>query len=531
MTQPIRYALAQINVTVGDIAGNVEKIRHVYNKAATKGADMVITPESSVTGYSPEDLVFMAPFRKAAADAVHELARLTKGGPALLVGCPWDAEGKTYNAALLLDEGKVLHVQQKTILPNHGVFDERRIYTPGTGSVVKWRGVKLGILICEDVWSDAAPSALKKQGAEIFVVINASPFRAGKRERRREVVNAVVKVHKLPLIYVNILGGQDDIVFDGGSFVISEEGKELARLPDFVEALQIFPDDTTKAPLLSEQQTVWEAMKMGLSDYVHKNGFSTVLLGLSGGIDSALTAAAAVDALGAKYVKGVLLPSPYSSDHSISDAKESARLLGIDTYTIPIEPGMQAFSKTLSPVFGDDKWMEKLHVGGNLQSRLRGITLMALANHYGWLLLSTGNKSEIAVGYTTLYGDACGSYNVIKDLYKTQVYAMAQWRNGQSQVIPAGSMEKPPSAELAPGQLDTDQLPPYDVLDKILHCHIEDRMGAEEIINKGFDTKTVRKVLRMVLASEYKRRQSSPGVKLSTMVFGKDRRFPMTNKF
>lgn len=530
----LRYALAQINVTVGDITGNAEKILAYYHKAAKEGADLVLTPESSVTGYSPEDLVLMTPFRKAAMDKVRALAKVTKDGPALIVGSPWEEDGKTYNAAILMDKGEILHIQKKTVLPNHGVFDERRIYAPGTGSVVSWRGVKLGILICEDVWSDEAPRALKEQGAEIFLVINASPFHAEKLALRKEVAGRAVAEHKLLLFYLNILGGQDDIVFDGGSFVLSAAGEVVAQLPEFAESLSVISADAGipgNTATMATEQTIWEAMKLGLSDYVRKNGFSTVLLGLSGGIDSAFTAAVAVDALGKEHVKGVLLPSPYSSDHSVSDARESARLLGIESFAIPIENAMHAYRDMLSPIFGKEEWMEKITLGGNLQSRLRGVTLMALSNRHGWMLITTGNKSEIAVGYTTLYGDSCGSYNVLKDLYKTQVYELAAWRNSQGQVIPKASLEKPPSAELAPGQLDSDQLPSYELLDKILYHHIEERLGVEEIIAKGYDAATVKKVLKLVLASEYKRRQSAPGPKLSTMVFGKDRRFPMTNKF
>lgn len=536
----LTYALAQINVTVGDIHGNCQKILDYYAQAKAQGADMVITPESSITGYSPEDLVLLDPFLEAAMQAVHTLAKETKDGPALVVGSPWAEKGRTYNAALLLDDGEVVHVQQKTVLPNHGVFDERRIYEPGRGTVVGWRGVKLGILVCEDTWSDIAPDYLAAQGAELFISINASPFHAGKRETRRDVVRHVATKHSLPIMYLALIGAQDDIVFDGGSFVLSRDGKELHTLPEFEEHLCFVshqnlqeatqPNDSLDV-LKSEEQTIWEAMKLGVRDYTHKNGFSKVLLGLSGGIDSAFTAAVAVDALGAENVTGVLMPSPYSSDHSMRDAQESAQLLGINTLTIPIKPGMQAFEAMLTPTFEEENWMQQVLVGGNLQSRLRGVTLMALSNKYGWMLLSTGNKSEIAVGYSTLYGDACGSYNPIKDLYKTQVYSLARWRNEQGAAIPEASIIKAPSAELSPGQLDSDQLPPYDLLDEILYHHIEDRMASTQIIALGFDEPTVRKVVKLVLASEYKRRQSCPGPKLSTMMFGKDRRFPLTNKF
>ncbi|MFO0390005.1 MAG: NAD+ synthase [Alphaproteobacteria bacterium] len=539
--KPLSIALAQLNTTVGDIAGNVEKIRAAHAKASAEGADIVLTPELSVVGYAPEDLVLMPAFRAAAMQAVEELAAMTKKGAALIVGSPWEFENAIYNAAVFLDGGKIVHVQPKTMLPNYSVFDEKRVFDAGIGSVFEWRGVKLGILICEDMWSATAPMHLKEQGAELLLIINASPFEAGKRDARMQVANIVATETELPLYYVNQVGGQDDIVFDGGSFFITPSPLEgeggvggMVFLKEFEEDLKIILN--THPPNLppqvgEENWCLWSAMKLGLGDYVRKNGFSIVLLGLSGGIDSALTATLAVDALGAANVKGVLLPSPYTSHESTEDALELAKNLGIETMTIPITAQMETFEEVLNPVFHDAGWMDEISIGGNLQSRLRGVTLMALSNKYGWMLLSTGNKSEIAVGYSTLYGDSCGSYNVLKDLYKTQVYQLANWRNAQSAVIPARSISKAPTAELAPNQKDSDQLPPYDVLDAILHHHIEGHMSAAEIIAQGFDKIVVEKVVRMVRQSEYKRRQSCPGVRLSSMLFGKDRRYPVTNKF
>ncbi len=529
--KPLKIALAQINTTVGDIAGNVEKIRIAHAKACSDGADIVLTPELSVVGYAPEDLVLMPAFRAAAMQAVEELAAITKNGAALIVGSPWEFENAIYNAAVFLDGGKIVHVQPKTMLPNYSVFDEKRVFNAGTGSVLEWRGVKLGILICEDMWSADAPMHLKEQGAELLLIINASPFEAGKRESRMQVANIVATETELPLYYVNQVGGQDDIVFDGGSFALAADGRLTAQLPEFEECVSVIAEKTPLAKTMTTEETLWSAMKLGLGDYVRKNGFSAVLLGLSGGIDSALTATLAVDTLGAANVKGVLLPSPYTSHESTEDALQLAKNLGIQTVTIPITPQMETFEEVLNPVFHDAGWMDEIAVGGNLQSRLRGVTLMALSNHYGWMLLSTGNKSEIAVGYSTLYGDSCGSYNLLKDLYKTQVYELANWRNAQSTVIPARSISKAPTAELAHGQKDSDQLPPYDVLDTILHHHIEQHMSAAEIIAQGFDKEVVEKVVRMVRNSEYKRRQSCPGVRLSSMLFGKDRRYPLTNKF
>lgn len=526
-------ALAQINVTVGDIGGNVEKIIAAYDAACAQGAELVVFPELCVIGYPPEDLVLAPAFRLRAMEALQQLAKHTAGKAAMLVGCVWDNELVTsgeddsiYNAAVLMDEGRILHVQPKTLLPNYGIFDEKRLFDSEIPEVIDWRGRKIGVLICEDVWSEELAMEQKNQGAELLIVLNASPFEASKMEARFEVAQAAVKATQIPLYYVNLVGGQDDIVFDGGSFVMDAACTITSQFPFFAEHVAI----TAKAGMPNEPERLWAAMKLGLSDYVHKNGFKGVLLGLSGGIDSALTAALAVDALGKENVRGVLLPSPYTSADSTEDALESAKLLGIHTDTVAITPGMQIMEEVLNPVFHDAGWMEDIAVGGNLQARLRGLTLMALSNKTGFMLLSTGNKSEIAVGYSTLYGDSCGGYNVIKDLYKTQVYALAKWRNGQGRVIPERSITKAPTAELKPGQKDQDQLPPYDVLDAILELHIEGRMSAEEIVQEGFEANIVEKVLKLVRINEYKRRQSCPGVKLSPMLFGKDRRYPLTNK-
>jgi len=539
---PISIAIAQINPTVGDLGGNAAKILSYYQKAKAQGADLVICPELSLIGYPPEDLVLMPSFRKKTMRAVKTIAKKTAKGPALVVGSLWEENGKTYNTALLLDGGKILHAQHKIALPNYGIFDEKRIFSTGAESkVARWRGIKLGLLICEDVWNGELAKNLKKQGADLLIVINASPFETGKLAQRKKVSAQAVRQTGLPLVYVNTVGGQDDIVFDGGSFVLSSKGKITAQLPEFSEALTTFVisakagiSGKNKIPAfagMTKEETLWRAMALGLSDYMRKNGFKGVMLGLSGGIDSALTAAVAVDALGADNVKGVLLPSPYTSKESVEDALASAKLLGIETMNVPITAGMEIFDEVLSPLFKDAAWMENLAIGGNVQARLRGMTLMAISNRFGWLLLSTANKSEISVGYSTLYGDSCGGYNVLKDLYKTQIYALAHWRNKRGLVIPKRSITKAPSAELAPGQKDEDQLPPYSLLDKILALHIEGRMSAEEIIAVGYVKAVVEKVVKMVRLSEYKRRQSCPGVKLSPMLFGKDRRFPLTNKW
>ncbi len=534
-----KIAIAQINVTVGDIAGNSKKILKAWQKANDDGSQLVVFPELCVTGYPPQDLILLPDFRKKAMQAVEEIATQTADGAALIIGCVWEDNGKIYNAALLIDGRKIIHIQPKTMLPNYGIFDEKRLFDAGNGvATIQWRGHKIAILICEDVWHESLVDTLKNQVIEAVFVINASPFEIGKYEQRLSVNKKAVSLIAAPLFYTNLIGGQDDIVFDGGSFALNSAGEIIFELPRFKEAVILCdeqasaqdPKDPTQQ-LGCSQDDVWSAMKLGLADYVHKNGFSKVLLGLSGGIDSAVTAACAVDALGEENVLGVLLPSPYSSKGSVEDALESAKLLGIKTRNIPITSGMKIFDELLTPEFEKTGWMEEPEIGGNLQARLRGVILMGLSNRYGSLLLSTGNKSEIAVGYSTLYGDSCGSYNVLKDIYKTEVYKLANWRNQQSQAISQNSINKAPSAELKPNQFDEDNLPPYDILDDILAKHIEGRLSAEEIIASGHEQRIVEKVLRLVRLSEYKRSQSCLGVKISPMLFGKDRRYPLTNKF
>ena len=533
MTQ---IALAQITPVVGDIGGNIARILTAYEKAAAQGAELVVFPELVLTGYPAEDLILMPDFRQKVIQATHNLAEKTLHGPAMIIGSLWE-DNHIYNAALLLGGGKIQHTQYKTMLPNYGVFDEKRLFSAGGGAkILHWRGKKLGILICEDMWYPELATDYKKLGAELLIIINASPFEAGKLAQRKEVALRAVKQAGVPLIYVNMVGGQDELVFDGGSFVMSAQGHVTLQMPEFEEGLIVVSDDVfnTQYPalnILSTEGTLWHAMMLGLHDYINKNGFKGVLLGLSGGIDSAVSTTVAVDALGAENVRGVLLPSPYTSRESTEDALSLAKNLGIHTDTIPITPGMEMFENVLSPLFNQPEWMKNPSVGGNLQARLRGIILMAMSNRFGWMLLSTGNKSEISVGYSTLYGDSCGGYNVLKDAYKMQVYALARWRNKKNSVIPQRSIDKAPSAELAPSQKDEDQLPPYDILDKILFQHIELRQSADAIIAQGFAADIVHKVVKMVRLSEYKRRQSCPGVKLSPMLFGKDRRYPLTNKF
>ncbi|MEZ5690417.1 MAG: NAD+ synthase [Rickettsiales bacterium] len=532
-------AIAQIDFTVGDISGNRDKIIAAWNKASDDGAQIVIFPELCVTGYPPEDLILMPEFRTQAMKAVRDIAAATKDGAAVIIGSVLEEDGKIYNAALLLDSGNIVHVQRKIMLPNYGIFDEKRLFSTGNShKIALWRDYKVGILICEDIWDQSFEKDLRDQGVDIIFVINASPFEVGKYERRIEVAKKVVSITGCSLLYVNLVGGQDDIVFDGGSFALNSKGEVTNSFPQFAEGIftinnymKLSSENTLPLNQRDDNWLIWQVMKLGLYDYVRKNGFSEVLLGLSGGIDSAVTAVLAADALGSDNVLGVLLPSPYNSKGSVDDAKVLADMIGIRTITVPISSAMRTFDEMLTPHFGRESWIEEAEIGGNLQARLRAVVLMGLSNSYGSLLLSTGNKSEIAVGYSTLYGDSCGAYNVLKDLYKTKVYELANWRNSVATAIPESVISKPPSAELKPEQKDTDNLPPYEILDDILEKYIEKAMSAAEIIAAGHEASTVEKILKLVRISEYKRRQSCPGVKISSMLFGRDRRYPITNKF
>ncbi len=540
--------IAQLNPTVGDIYGNSEKIITAYRSAVELAAGgennlIIATPELSLIGYQPEDLILYPEFRAQAIAQAKKLAAQTSDA-GLIFGTVWEEKGQIYNAAIFACNGKIRHIHYKTVLPNYGVFDEKRLFSAGDSlQVFEYGNSRLAMMICEDIWHDKCALEAAKQQAEMIIVINASPFEIGKMNIRKKVVATAAQLAHSTITYVNMVGGQDEIVFDGGSFVVNQQGYVTFEAPRFASGIYnggIYKNEICKAennnsriPQLCAEQEIWEALKLGLADYTRKNGFKAVLLGLSGGIDSSVTAAIAVDALGAENVRGVLLPSPYTSDHSNEDAIELANNLRIKFDIIPIAASMAAMEKTLAPLINGD-FMKELAVGGNIQARIRGQILMALSNQSGAMLLSTGNKSEIAVGYSTLYGDSCGGYNVLKDVYKTQVYALAEWKNKQYNTnfpIPLRSIKKAPTAELKPGQLDSDQLPEYALLDQILALHIEGSQSAAQISQQGFDKEVVKKIINMVKASEYKRRQSCPGVKISAMMFGRDRRFPLTNLF
>jgi NAD+ synthase len=550
MTDTLKIALAQTNPTVGDVAGNAALIKAARADAASQGADLVVFSELTVSGYPPEDLVYRPAFLDAVAAAVADLATSTAdGGPGVIIGAPWRDKGEVYNAALLLDGGKIAGVRFKHHLPNYGVFDEYRVFAtgPAPGPMV-FRGVRLGVLICEDMWFEDVAETLAESGAELLIVPNGSPFELDKPDVR--VTHAVARVTEthLPLIYVNQVGGQDDLVFDGGSFVLNHDRALAVQMPWWQSkvVLTTWKRNNGSGWICGTQspsapgdrlENVYQAMVTGLRDYVTKNRFPGVVLGLSGGIDSALAAAVAADALGPDKVHCVMMPSPYTSDESLEDAAACAKLLGARLDTINIGPAMDAYAGMLKPLFADAK---PDITEENLQSRARGMTLMALSNKFGKMVLSTGNKSEMSTGYATLYGDMCGGYAVLKDVYKTTVFAVCRWRNAHKPegargpdgaVMPERVITKPPTAELKPNQKDQDTLPEYEVLDGILKGLIEGELGVEAVAAKGFDKAVVRRVYRMLKTAEYKRRQAPPGVKITHIAFGRDYRYPITNGF
>ena len=544
-------ALAQINPTVGDVDGNIQRIRDAHTEAANSGAHILVTGELSVSGYPPEDLVLKPAFQDRIEAQVTALAAETDGGsPALLVGAPWRENGSLFNAALLLADGAIATIRTKHHLPTYGVFDEDRVFDAGPApGPVPFRGARLGVMVCEDMWEPDVAECLQESGADLLLVINGSPFETDKTDQRMNLAVARVKETGLPLAYVNLVGGQDELVFDGCSFVLGSDCSLKVQAAAFETsvtltewapgseswscAAQPAPPEAADMDL----RLVYSAIVLGLRDYVGKNGFPGVILGLSGGIDSALSATVAVDALGPEKVHCVMMPSPYTSDESLEDATQCAGLLGLKYDTIGIEASMQAFDCMLEDVF------EGAHADTteeNIQARARGMIVMAISNKFGYMPLTTGNKSEMSVGYATLYGDMCGGYSVLKDIYKTTVFALSDWRNRnrpdgalgpEGKVIPERIITKKPSAELKPDQFDEDSLPPYDKLDEILKSLIEGEHAIEDIVARGHDLETVRRVWKMLDQAEYKRRQAPPGVKITSRAFGRDRRYPITNGF
>ena len=549
MNKTLHVTLAQLNPIVGDLAYNQKKILGAWANVPENN-DLIVFSELGVCGYPPEDLVLKPFFMQAIHKAVENIVKTSKDlSGAALIGAPWQVDGKTYNAALLIENGKILAVRTKHHLPNYGVFDEQRIFSSGPlPDPVEFRGLKLGIMICEDMWFSDVALNLKQKGADILVVPNASPFDSDKTDMRLDYSRQRTKETGLPLIYVNQTGGQDELVFDGLSFILTADGQPVLQGDAFNEGL--YHDTLSKndhGPWLTiakeriappdEAESVYQALLTGLRDYITKNGFPGVLIGLSGGIDSALSAAIAVDALGPEMVRGVMMPSRFTSKDSIEDAREIAENLGIHLDTISIEKPVETFNDILKPHFTSKTPSTTFE---NIQPRARGLILMALSNATGFMVLSTGNKSEIAVGYATLYGDMCGGFNALKDIYKMQVYALSRWRNKHKprnalgphgHVIPERSITKAPTAELRDNQTDQDTLPPYEELDAILKCLIEEDLSIDDIAARGHKSDIVAKVWKMLDAAEYKRRQAAPGIKITTRAFGKDRRYPITNHF
>lgn len=549
-TDILRIASAQLNPTVGDVKGNLERAREARADAARQGADLVVLTELFISGYPPEDIVLKPAFIAACDAALQELAAETAdGGPGVIMGYPRVSEKGRHNSVAVLDGGKVIAIFDKIDLPNYGEFDEKRVFVAGDmQGPVNFRGVRIGIPVCEDIWGDLGIcETLAESGAEILIVPNGSPYYRGKVDVRHQVVLRQVIETGLPLLYINQLGGQDELVFDGASFAFNANKTLAFQMSQFEEAISISTwkrdadgwvcDDGLVSKIPEKEEADYRACMLGFRDYVNKNGFRNVVLGLSGGIDSAICAAIAVDALGEERVRSVMMPYRYTSRESLVDAEACAKALGCRYDIVAIEEPVVGFTSALSELFdGTDEGITE----ENLQSRARGTILMAISNKFGSMVVTTGNKSEMSVGYCTLYGDMNGGFNPIKDLYKMQVYALSSWRNTQvppgalgpsGEVIPQNIIDKAPSAELRPDQTDQDSLPPYPVLDDILECLVEREMGTAEIVARGHDEATVHRVEHLLYIAEYKRRQSAPGVKITKKNFGRDRRYPITNRF
>jgi NAD+ synthase (glutamine-hydrolysing) len=542
----MRIAGAQINLTVGALDDNEAQIAEAMDWAETEGADVLLLPELAVTGYPPEDLVLKFGFVEDNLDVVRRLAARSRRCTTILgyvdfgsgrqAGADDASRRNIHNSAAVIQGGQWHASYHKILLPNYGVFDEDRYFIPGDNPSFTWEvnGIRTGISICEDIWlPDGPPARQAAAGASILLNINGSPYHHGKALTREAMLAERARAAGVPVVYLNLVGGQDELVFDGCSMAFTAEGELVHRSPQFVEdrfVLELSDDlgGGKLTDLMGPEEEIYRAVELGLRDYTRKNGFEKVVIGLSGGIDSALTAVIAADALGPDAVWGIGMPTRYSSDHSKTDAAELARRLGIRFDLIPIEGVFSSYLETLAPLFGSEPFGVAEE---NLQARIRGALLMAVSNKYGPMVVATGNKSEMAAGYATIYGDMVGGYSVLKDVFKTTVYKLAAWRNRQSPVIPESSVTKPPSAELRPNQRDSDTLPPYELLDPILAMYIEEDRGTEEIIAAGHDSETVRKIVRLVDRNEYKRRQAAPGVKITTKAFGRDRRVPITNAY
>ena len=538
MSERLRIVMAQLNLLVGDIRGNAERVIAAAEEARDAlHADAIVFPELALTGYPPEDLLLRADLHLRVLRVLEEIKRRVQGID-LVIGHPHQAAGGLYNAASVIRDGRGIGIYHKQHLPNYSVFDEKRYFAPGSvPCVVEIKGIPVGVTICEDVWSPGAVGQAVEAGARLILNLNASPFHISKGREREAVLRRRIDEGGVPILYTNLIGGQDELVFDGESFVMDADGQVTQRAPAFAEGLfpvdfeasdTVRPVPGEKAPVLEEEASVYRALVTGVRDYIEKNGFQGVVIGLSGGIDSALTLTVAVDAIGAERVEAIAMPSRYTAEMSVEDARAEAQTLGVDFRVVPIEPMFSAFLNGLS---GEFAGTEPDVTEENIQARCRGIILMAISNKKHKMVLTTGNKSEMAVGYATLYGDMAGGFDVLKDVPKTLVFRLARYRNTLSAAIPSRVIERPPSAELAADQKDTDSLPPYDELDPILQMYVEQDMDREDIVAEGHDPATVERVIRMVDRNEYKRRQAPPGVRITRRAFGRDRRYPITSGF
>ena len=552
----MKIAIAQINTTIGDFDGNFNKIRSAYLKAVQNGSDLLLTPEMAITGYPPRDLLLRKDFVEKNRSVLEELAKIT-GNTGLIVGYVdfnYKKPGRNLtNSVALLKNGKIREIRHKTLLPTYDVFDEDRYFEPAEKNTpVEFNGIQLGLTICEDIWNDEdfwrdrryrrnPPAELFDAGAEILINISASPWHLGKDKTRRQMLSSLARKYKKPVIYCNLVGGNDELVFDGGSMFFDTNGKLVAKANIFEEDFVIVDTDTLYSrtthsePSISEidtseccdEEMIYRALVMGTRDYLHKCGFKSAVIGLSGGIDSSLVACIAADALGRENVLGVSMPSQYSSRGSLEDARKLAENLGIKYEVIPIQPPFESFKNQLSQIF---RGLPEDITEENIQARIRGVILMAISNKFKSLVLTTGNKSELGVGYCTLYGDMCGGLAVISDIPKTMVYKVSRWINREKEVIPAACLTKPPSAELRPNQTDQDTLPPYEILDAILEAYVVDGKSPAEIVSLGFDERTVRYVIKLIENSEYKRRQAAPGIKVTSRAFGVGWRVPLAKR-
>ncbi|PHR59325.1 MAG: NAD+ synthase [Robiginitomaculum sp.] len=553
MITTLKIASAQLNPTVGDLRANMEKAQTAYDKAIAAQADIFVLPETYVIGYPAEDLLLKPSAIRTCMELVKVFAKGTKNNPAVVFSTPWYGDGdngqvgQLYSAVLFMQDGEITDIRFKHDLPNYGVFDERRVFNAGPlPEPIVFKGVKIGLPICEDIWHEGVCEHLSERGAELLISPNGSPWRRNAHWQRETVARARLKNTGLPLIYVNQVGGQDELAFDGSSFTMSADGELVQTLPSFEEAFDVAKWSkidgvwtcitAQRTEQLKGHEADWYAMATGLGDYVRKSGFKQVLLGMSGGIDSAMAACIAADVLGPENVWCVMLPSKYTSGDSHDDAQLCAEKMGCTYDIIPIADAVGAFTGMLAPKF---EGLEADTTEENLQSRIRAVTLMALSNKFGHMLITTGNKSEMAVGYATLYGDMCGGYNPLKDLYKTEVFALMKWRNentpnwvkGVDAPIPERIITKPPSAELRPDQTDQDSLPPYEILDDILRGLIDAEISVDDLIARGHDSEIANRIQHLLYINEYKRNQSPPGVKLGNQAFGRDRRYPLTNRY